>query len=277
MALLRREFVLDKPVVRARLYATAHGVYEAELERRRRRRPRAGPGLDQLRAPAALPDLRRHRPARRGPERDRRHPRRRLVPRLPRLRRQAGTSTATAPAPSCSWRSSTPTAAAHGRSRPTARGGRPSGPVTRAGIYKGETVDFRRELPGWSTRRLRRRGLDAGRGRLARRRARSSPRPARRCAAPRRCPVAGDHARRRRAGRWSTSARTWSAGSGFALPDGAGRHRDHRPARRGARARRARAPGRCARRRDRRRSSSTGTGRGRGSRGSPSTASATPR
>ncbi|GAA4736369.1 glycoside hydrolase family 78 protein [Modestobacter marinus] len=30
-ALLRREFVLDRPVVRARLYATAQGVYEAEL------------------------------------------------------------------------------------------------------------------------------------------------------------------------------------------------------------------------------------------------------
>ena len=30
-ALLRREFVLDRPVVQARLYATAQGVYEAEL------------------------------------------------------------------------------------------------------------------------------------------------------------------------------------------------------------------------------------------------------
>jgi alpha-L-rhamnosidase len=30
-ALLRREFTLDKPVVRARLYATAHGIYQAEL------------------------------------------------------------------------------------------------------------------------------------------------------------------------------------------------------------------------------------------------------
>ena len=29
--LLRREFVLDRPVARARLYVTAHGVYEAEL------------------------------------------------------------------------------------------------------------------------------------------------------------------------------------------------------------------------------------------------------
>ena len=29
--LLRREFVVDRPIVRARLYATAHGVYEAEL------------------------------------------------------------------------------------------------------------------------------------------------------------------------------------------------------------------------------------------------------
>ena len=32
VALLRHEFVLDKPVVRARLYATAHGVYEAEID-----------------------------------------------------------------------------------------------------------------------------------------------------------------------------------------------------------------------------------------------------
>src|SRR5215207_689518 len=31
VVLLRREFVLDGPVTRARLYATAHGVYEAEL------------------------------------------------------------------------------------------------------------------------------------------------------------------------------------------------------------------------------------------------------
>ena len=31
VALLRREFTLDRPVVRARLYATAQGVYEAEL------------------------------------------------------------------------------------------------------------------------------------------------------------------------------------------------------------------------------------------------------
>ena len=30
-ALLRREFVLERPIVRGRLYATAHGVYEAQL------------------------------------------------------------------------------------------------------------------------------------------------------------------------------------------------------------------------------------------------------
>ncbi|MEP6562522.1 MAG: family 78 glycoside hydrolase catalytic domain, partial [Nakamurella sp.] len=30
-ALLRREFVIDRPIARARLYATAHGIYEAEL------------------------------------------------------------------------------------------------------------------------------------------------------------------------------------------------------------------------------------------------------
>jgi alpha-L-rhamnosidase len=32
VTLLRREFVLDKPVVRARLYATARGLYEAEID-----------------------------------------------------------------------------------------------------------------------------------------------------------------------------------------------------------------------------------------------------
>jgi alpha-L-rhamnosidase len=34
-ARVRREFIVDKPVVRARLYATAHGVYEAEINGRR--------------------------------------------------------------------------------------------------------------------------------------------------------------------------------------------------------------------------------------------------
>ena len=42
------------------------GRLRGRAERRGRRRPRAGPRLDQLPPPAALPDLRRHRPARRG-------------------------------------------------------------------------------------------------------------------------------------------------------------------------------------------------------------------
>ena len=56
---------LDKPVVRARLYATAHGVYEAEIDGAAVGDHVLAPGLDQLPPPAALPDLRRHRPARR--------------------------------------------------------------------------------------------------------------------------------------------------------------------------------------------------------------------
>ena len=72
----------------ARLYVTAHGVYEARAQRRARRRPRARARLDQLRPPAALPDLRRDRLLRAGRERARRHARRRLVPRPARLRRR---------------------------------------------------------------------------------------------------------------------------------------------------------------------------------------------
>ena len=107
--------------------------------------------------------------ARRGAERDRRPARRRLVPRLRRLRRQARRSTATGSAPSCSWRSSTPTArrttvVSDGSWRSTL------GPVTRAGIYSGETDDLRQRAARLVVGRLRRRRLDAGRVRLARRR-----------------------------------------------------------------------------------------------------------
>ena len=168
-ALLRREFVLDRPVVRARLYATAHGVYEAELNG-------AAVG-DQVLAPGwtsydhrlryqtyDVTDLLRE-----GANAIGVHAGRRLVPRLPRLRRQAERLRRPHRRLRCSWRSSTPTAPGP-PSPATARGGRRLGPLTRADIYNGETFDARRELTGWSTRRVRRRGLDAGRGRVARRR-----------------------------------------------------------------------------------------------------------
>ena len=81
---------LPEDVVRARLYATAHGVYAAELNGAPGRRPGAGPGLDQLPAPAALPDLRRHRPGPAGDEPPRGAARQRLVPRPARLPGQRG-------------------------------------------------------------------------------------------------------------------------------------------------------------------------------------------
>ena len=156
-----------------------------------------------------------------------------------------GTSTATGPAPSPSSRSTTPTGPARS-SRPTARGGRRLGPVTRADIYKGETVDFRRELTGWSDAGFRRRRLDAGAssGRSTRPTlvAPTGP-PVRRIET---APGAGDlHlAVGRDAGRLRPEP---------GRPDPlhaarrAGRHRDHHPPRRGARSTASSASGRCAR------------------------------
>ena len=87
---LRRAFTVARPVVSARLYVTALGLYEARLNGAagRRRLPRAG--LDRLRAADPVPDLRRDRAAAPGRERARRAARRRVVLRLRRLRRQAG-------------------------------------------------------------------------------------------------------------------------------------------------------------------------------------------
>ena len=274
-SLLRREFVLAKPVVRARLYATAHGVYEAELNGARRRRPRAG--------------------ARAGPP------------------TSTGCATRPTTSPTCSPRDRTRSACTladgwyrgyvgfagkrRGLRRPPGRlraaGGRPPrrhpdgrhqrrllALDPRAGDPGRHLQRRDRRPPPRAARlvvsRLRRRRLDAGRGRVASTSRRWSPRPARRCAARRCCR------------RWRSS----TSPSGKTLVDfgqnlvgpaavcAAGRpggHGDHPAARRGARARRARAPARCARPRRPTSSSSTATGRGRGSRASPSTASATPR
>ena len=211
---------------------------------------------------------------RRGHQRDRRPAGRRLVPRLPRLRRQAERLRRPAPGRSRSSRSSTPTAP--GRSIASDGSWRSTlGPLTRADIYSGETFDARRELTGWSAA-----GFDdaawtpvevgsldvAHTGRADRAARAPHPDPARR----------GDHhlAVGEDAGRLRAEPGGPAATAPARRP---GRHRDHRPARRGARARRARHP--AAARRPRRPTSScwTGTGRAAGSRGSPSTASATPR
>ena len=61
--LLRRGFTLRAPVASARLYVTALGVYEVEINGAPVGDDVLAPGLDQLPPPAALPDLRRDRPA----------------------------------------------------------------------------------------------------------------------------------------------------------------------------------------------------------------------
>ena len=57
----------------------------ARDQRQARGRPALHPRLDELPPPPAVPDLRRREPLTPGRERDRRHARRRLVPRVPRL------------------------------------------------------------------------------------------------------------------------------------------------------------------------------------------------
>ena len=60
---LRGRFELERPVRRATLYATAHGIYEAELNGVRVGDEELTPGLHRVPAPHPGPVLRRHRPA----------------------------------------------------------------------------------------------------------------------------------------------------------------------------------------------------------------------
>ena len=171
---------------RARLYITALGVYEAQINGVDRGRPRHGARLDQLRPPAALPDVRR----------DARCCSRRPQCHWARCWATAGTAagwasaaagaTSTATGWRCwpSSRSSTPTA------RPSA-----SSPTRRwraaDGADPGERHLRRRDLrrppraAGLVARRLRRRRLGGRAPRWSGTWRRWSRRPARRCAAPR--------------------------------------------------------------------------------------------
>jgi alpha-L-rhamnosidase len=149
VALLRREFVLDKPVTRARLYATAHGVYEAELN--------GAVVGDQVLAPGWTSYRHRLRyqsfdvtafltegtnaigveladgwyrgylgfTGKRGIYGDR-------TGLFLQLEVEHPDGSRTVVGTDDGWCATT------------------TGPLTRAGLYKGETVDFRRELPGWS-------------------------------------------------------------------------------------------------------------------------------
>ena len=83
---LRREFVVEHDVERARLYATALGVYEIEVNGARVGDHVLAPGWSSYAPSAALRDLRRHADGADRCERDRCHRRRRLVPGLARRR-----------------------------------------------------------------------------------------------------------------------------------------------------------------------------------------------
>ena len=110
----RRSFELAQPVARARVYATAHGLYQLSANGQRVGTDELTPGWTDYRERLAVPDLRRHRPAARGRERARRSARRRLVVRVSSAGTPAAPRTTTARSPSCSPSSSstTPTAPA---------------------------------------------------------------------------------------------------------------------------------------------------------------------
>ena len=77
-------------VRRARVYATAHGVYDLEVNGRRVGDDLLAPGLDQLPPPpAGIARTTSHRSCGRGGERPRRLARRRLVPRAARVQRRS--------------------------------------------------------------------------------------------------------------------------------------------------------------------------------------------
>jgi alpha-L-rhamnosidase len=149
VALLRREFHVDAPVRRARLYATAHGIYEAEIDGRTVGDHVLSPGwtsyehrlryqtydVTDLLSPGAhtlgvtLADgwYRGHLGFT-----GKRHLYGDRTGALLQLEVEHPDGTRTVVSTDGSWRSAL-------------------GPETRADIYKGESVDFRRELPGWSS------------------------------------------------------------------------------------------------------------------------------
>ncbi|MGY1650997.1 glycoside hydrolase family 78 protein [Geodermatophilus sp. SYSU D01119] len=149
VALLRREFTLDRPVARARLYATAQGVYEAALNGTAVSDVVLAPGWTSYRHRLRYQTYDVTGLLREGPNAigvhlaegwfagylgftgkrewygDRTGAFLQLEVDHPDGSRTVVTTDA-------AWRSTT------------------DGPTVRSGLYSGETVDFRRDLPGWS-------------------------------------------------------------------------------------------------------------------------------
>jgi alpha-L-rhamnosidase len=147
-ALLRKEFRLDKAVVRARLYATAQGVYEAEIDgtvvgdqllapgwtsyrhRLRYQTYDVTPLLDEGRHVLGITLADGWHRGHLGFT-GKRHLYGDRTGAFAQLEVDHADGTRTLVTTDGSWRSTL-------------------GPETRADLYKGETVDFRRELTGWS-------------------------------------------------------------------------------------------------------------------------------
>ena len=178
-ALLRFEFDVDRPVVAARLHATAHGLYEAFLNGERAGDAELTPGFTQYDARLQVQtiDVTGVGPA--GAQRDRRDPGRRLVPRSDRhhpRRRPVGR-----PARACSRSCTSCTTTARstvvgtgprlaqlrrpraGRRPDRRRAGGPRAGCRAAGTCPASTTrpgttssSSTTATPGWSTRRRRR-------------------------------------------------------------------------------------------------------------------------
>ena len=183
-SLVRREFHVADDLVSARLYVTAHGLYEAEVNGFRVGDDTLSPGWTVY--PKRLryytydvTDL-----IAAGRERDRRVARRRLVPRPARLARWLPQPVRRRPLVPRSAR-----ADLRRRHRETVATDDPGRPPPRrslrTGIYDGETYDARLEPTGWSLPGFDDEGWAPSPSATATR-ARSSPRRLRRCAAPRR-------------------------------------------------------------------------------------------
>ncbi|MGX5655219.1 glycoside hydrolase family 78 protein [Geodermatophilus nigrescens] len=149
VALLRREFVLDRPVARARLYATAQGVYEAELNGAAVSDVVLAPGWTSYRHRLRYQTYDVTGLLREGAnaigvhlaegwfagylgftgKREWYGDRTGAVLQLEVDHPDGSRTVVTTDG---AWRSTT------------------DGPTVRSGLYSGETVDFRRDLPGWS-------------------------------------------------------------------------------------------------------------------------------
>ena len=247
-ARLRTEFRLDEQVTATLpppgLHVSAHGIVEVLSRRRPVSHDVLTPGFSsyewRLRyrtydVTEALPVPRTRRRRRPGPR-----ARARLVSRPPGAGRASGPSTATEPVRSPSSRSRTPTVTRQVRRAPTRSWTAGPSAVLADDLYDGQTIDARLSSDAWLRPGFDRPGLDArGGGR-------------------RRRPVGAD-ALRRSAGDSAGGdppGAVWTSPSGKTLVDfgqnlvgwlkitthGRGRVDDHRPARRGDRARRARHP-----------------------------------